>query len=175
RRLAQDEINFNPAGKNRMPGVGLAGGGCIMEPFAPVRRSKDGQPIRYLVVDDSVFARKNLARIIETFGGQVAGEAGDGMTAITEYERTTPDIVLMDITMPQMEGIEAAEKIVKQHPEARIVMVSSVGYQENIVAALQRGARHFVQKPVKPEVLYEVIKYVLGEDGTVAQAAGAGA
>ncbi len=96
------------------------------------------------------------------------------MTAIAEYERTHPDIVLMDITMPQMEGIEAAEKIVQQHPEARIVMVSSVGYQENIVAALQRGARHFVQKPVKPEVLYEVIKYVLGEDAVVAQAAGAG-
>lgn len=145
-----------------------------MEQFAPVRRSKDGQPVRYLVVDDSVFARKNLAQMIESFGGQVAGEAGDGMTALTEYERTNPDIVLMDITMPQMEGIEAAEKIVRQHPEARIVMVSSVGYQENIVAALQRGARHFVQKPVKAEVLYEVIKYVLGEDGTVAQAAGAG-
>jgi two-component system chemotaxis response regulator CheY len=97
------------------------------------------------------------------------------LTAISEFDRTTPDIVLMDITMPQMEGIEAAEKIVQAHPEARIVMVSSVGYQENIVAALQRGARHFVQKPVKPEVLYEVIKYVLGEDGVVAQAAGAGA
>ena len=103
------------------------------------------------------------------------GLVGHGMTAITEYDRTNPDIVLMDITMPQMEGIEAAEKIVAQHPEARIVMVSSVGYQENIVAALQRGARHFVQKPVKPEVLYEVIKYVLGEDGAVANAAGAGA
>jgi two-component system chemotaxis response regulator CheY len=140
-----------------------------------VTRSKDGQPVRYLVVDDSVFARKNLARMIETFGGQVAGEAGDGVTAITEYERLKPDIVLMDITMPQMEGIEAAEKIVQRNPEARIVMVSSVGYQENIVAALQRGARHFVQKPVKPEVLYEVIKYVMGEDGTAAQAAGAGA
>ncbi len=145
-----------------------------MEQFAPVKRAKDGQPIRYLVVDDSVFARKNLARIIATFGGQVAGEAGDGITAISEYERTKPDIVLMDITMPQMEGIEAAEKIVVQHPEARIVMVSSVGYQENIVAALQRGARHFVQKPVKPEVLYEVIKYVLGDDATVVSAAGAG-
>jgi chemotaxis response regulator CheB len=92
------------------------------------------------VVDDSVFARKNLARIVETFGGQVAGEAGDGMTAITEYDRTNPDIVLMDITMPQMEGIEAAEKIVAQHPEARIVMVSSVGYQENICGgAAARG------------------------------------
>src|SRR6201993_724116 len=146
-----------------------------MEQFAPVRRSKDGQPIRYLIVDDSVFARKNLARMVESFGGQVASEAGDGMTAITEYDRTNPDIVLMDITMPQMEGIEAAEKIVRAHPEARIVMVSSVGYQENIVAALQKGARHFVQKPVKAEILYEVIKYVMGDDGAVAAAAGAGA
>src|SRR5436853_6866551 len=143
--------------------------------FAALFRGKDRQPVRYLVVDDSVFARKNLAKIIEAFGGKVAGEAGDGCTAITEYDRVQPDIVLMDITMPQMEGIEAAERIVRQHPEARIVMVSSVGYQENIVAALQRGARHFVQKPVKPEVLYEVIKYVLGEDATVSNAAGAGA
>jgi two-component system, chemotaxis family, chemotaxis protein CheY len=145
----------------------------VMEQFAAVKRSKDGQPVRYLIVDDSVFARKNLARMIESFGGQLAGEAGDGVTAIAEYDRTKPDLVLMDITMPQMEGIEAAEKIVKAHPDARVVMVSSVGYQENIVAALQRGARHFVQKPVKPEVLYEVIKYVLGDDAIVASAAGA--
>ena len=94
-----------------------------MEQFAPVKRSKDGQPVRYLIVDDSVFARKNLARMIETFGGQVAAEAGDGLTAISEFDRTHPDIVLMDITMPQMEGIEAAERIVQSHPEARIVMV----------------------------------------------------
>ncbi|HEY7354405.1 MAG TPA: response regulator [Terriglobales bacterium] len=145
-----------------------------MEQFAAIKRSKDGQAVRYLIVDDSVFARKNLARIVESFGGEIAGEAGDGLTAITEYDRSKPDIVLMDITMPQMEGIEAAEKIVQKNPEARIVMVSSVGYQENIVAALQRGARHFVQKPVKPDVLYEVIKYVLGEDGAVAATAGAG-
>ena len=145
-----------------------------MKQFAALLR-KDNQPVRYLVVDDSVFARKNLIKMIEMFGGEVAGEAGDGLTAIAEFNRINPDIVLMDITMPQMEGIEAAEKIVQQHPEARIVMVSSVGYQENIVAALQRGARHFVQKPVKPEVLYEVIKYVLGEDGVVAATAGAGA
>jgi two-component system chemotaxis response regulator CheY len=113
--------------------------------------------------------------MVETFGGQVIGEAGDGVSAISEYDRLTPDIVLMDITMPQMEGIEAAEKIVRDHPNARIVMVSSVGYQENIVAALQRGARHFVQKPVKPEVLYEVIKYVMRDDGTTARGVGAGA
>lgn len=143
-----------------------------MEHFPALLRSKDRQPVRYLVVDDSVFARKNLTKMIEAFGGQVAGEAGDGCTAITEYARVLPDIVLMDITMPQMEGIEAADRIVRQHPDARVVMVSSVGYQENIVAALQKGARHFVQKPVKPEVLYEVIKYVMGEDGVVADAVG---
>ena len=66
-----------------------------MEQFGAVKRSKDGQPVRYLIVDDSVFARKNLARMIESFGGLLAGEAGDGLTAITEYDRTKPDIVLM--------------------------------------------------------------------------------
>src|ERR1700680_3858091 len=103
-----------------------------MEKFAPVKRSEDGQPARYLIVDDSVFARKNLARMVESFGGQVIGEAGDGLSAIREYSRLIPVIVLIDITRPQMEGIEAAEKIVREHPQARIVMVSSVGYQENI-------------------------------------------
>ncbi len=76
----------------------------------------------------------------------------------------------MDITMPQMEGIEAVERIVHQHAEARIVMVSSVGYQENILAALQKGAKHFVQKPVKPEVLYEILRYVLSDDPNAAGA-----
>jgi two-component system, chemotaxis family, chemotaxis protein CheY len=135
-----------------------------MKSFTPLTRKNDNQPVRYLVVDDSVFARKNLGRMIESFGGEVAGEAGDGCTAITEYARVKPDIVLMDVTMPQMEGIEAVERIVRQNPDARIVMVSSVGYQDNILAALQKGARHFVQKPVKPDVLYEIIRYVLNDD-----------
>ena len=134
----------------------------------PMLLRKDRKAIRYLVVDDSVFARKNVAKMVESFGGEIAGEAGDGCTAITEYDRINPDMVLMDITMPQMEGIEASERIVRAHPEARIVMVSSVGYQENIVAALQKGARHFVQKPVKAEILYEVIKYVMGDDAVAA-------
>ncbi len=135
----------------------------------PVLLRKDHQPIRYLVVDDSVFARKNVAKMVESFGGEIVGEAGDGCTAITEYDRTTPDMVLMDITMPQMEGIEAAERIVRSHPEARIVMVSSVGYQDNILSALQKGARHFVQKPVKPEAFYEIIRYVLSENSQPAR------
>jgi two-component system, chemotaxis family, chemotaxis protein CheY len=113
--------------------------------------------------------------MVESFGGRVAGEAGDGCTAITEYSRTLPDIVLMDIIMPNMEGIEAAERIIAMHPQARVVMVSSVGYQENIIAALQKGARHFIQKPVKPEILYDVVKYVMGEDAITAVQAATGA
>src|ERR1700690_261072 len=141
----------------------------VMQQFAALLR-KDNQPVRYLVVDDSVFARKNIIKMIEMFGGEVAGEAGDGLTAIAEFNRTKPDIVLMDITMPQMEGIEAVERIVRQHSDARIVMVSSVGYQENILAALQKGAKHFVQKPVKAEVLYEILRYVLSDDPNAAGA-----
>ena len=135
-----------------------------MKQFQALTR-KDSQPVRYLIVDDSVFARKSLAKMVESFGGQVAGEAGDGCAAITEYDRVSPDIVLMDITMPQMDGIEAVVRIVQLHPDARVVMVSSVGYQVNILAALQKGARHFVQKPVKPDALYEIIRYVLSDDG----------
>src|ERR1700749_917432 len=138
-----------------------------MQQFAPLHR-KDNKSVRYLVVDASVFARKTLMKMIEMFGGEIAGEAGDGLTAIAEFNRTKPDVVLMDITMPQVERIEAVERIVRQHPEARIVMVSSVGYQENILAALQKGAKHFVQKPVKPEVLYEILRYVLSDDPAAA-------
>ena len=144
-----------------------------MEQFAALNK-KQGGSLRYLVVDDSVFARKNIAKIVEMFGGEIAGEAGDGCTAITEYDRVRPDVVLMDITMPQMEGIEAAERIIRNDPEARVIMVSSVGYQENIVAALQKGAKHFVQKPVKADVLYEVIRYVMADKIDAAKAAAAG-
>jgi len=138
-----------------------------MQGFDALVRKEDGQPVRYLVVDDSVFARKNLQRILSLFGGQVVGEAGDGRAAIEEYNRLKPDMVLMDVTMPDMEGIEAAEQITNHDPQARIVMVSSVGYQENISESLRKGALYFVQKPPKPEVLYEVIKRVLGENGTI--------
>lgn len=144
-----------------------------MEQFAALNK-KDGGKLRYLIVDDSVFARKNVAKMVEVFGGEIAGEAGDGCTAITEYDRVHPDVVLMDITMPQMEGIEAAERIIRNDADARVIMVSSVGYQENIVAALQKGAKHFVQKPVKAEVLYEVVKYVMADKIDAPKTAAAG-
>ena len=134
-----------------------------MQGFEHLVRKQDGQSVRYLVVDDSMFARKNLQRILAMFGGEVAGEAGDGRAAIEAYEQIRPDLVLMDVTMPDMEGIEAAERIINLHPEARIVMVSSVGYQENVSESLRKGALFFVQKPPKPELLYEVIKRVLGD------------
>lgn len=132
--------------------------------FESLARKQDGQPLRYLVVDDSVFARKNLQRMVMMFGGLVAGEAADGREAIDAYNRLQPDVVLMDVTMPEVEGIEAAERIINRHPQARIVMVSSVGYQDNVSEALRKGALYFVQKPPKPEVLYDVIRRVLGED-----------
>ncbi len=137
--------------------------------FKPLT-SGDQPKIRFLVVDDSIFARKNICKMVEAFGGEIAGEAGDGIAAIAKYNDTRPDIVLMDITMPKMEGIEAVEHIVRDHPEACIVMVSSVGYQDNILSALQKGARHFVQKPVKPEAFYEIIRYVLSENSEPAHA-----
>ncbi|HET7840502.1 MAG TPA: response regulator [Terriglobia bacterium] len=141
-----------------------------MPEFDPLVRKRDGRQLRYLVVDDSVFARKNLQRILAMFGGCVAGEADNGRAAIEAYDRLRPDVVLMDVTMPEVEGIEAADRITSNDPAARIVMVSSVGYQENIAESLRRGARYFVQKPPKPEELYEVIKRVLGEDAATAPA-----
>jgi two-component system chemotaxis response regulator CheY len=137
-----------------------------MQAYGCLLRKQDGKPLRYLVVDDSGFARLNLRRLVEMYGGVVAGEARDGRESIEAYSKLLPDIVLMDVTMPDMEGIEAAEHIITSHPEARIVMVSSVGYQANISEALRKGALHFVQKPPNPEVLYDAIKHVLGEDVT---------
>ena len=140
-----------------------------MQGFEPLLRKKDGQPVSFLVVDDSIFARKNLQRMVGMFGGLVVGEAADGRAGIAEYNRLQPDVVLMDVTMPDMEGIEAAERIIAHDPQARIVMVSSVGYQENVSEALRKGALHFVQKPPKPELLYDVIKRVLGDDASTQQ------
>src|SRR5437588_3131734 len=130
----------------------------------------DGKPVHFLLVDDSMFARRNLARMVESFGGMVAGEASDGATALVQYEKLHPDLVLMDVTMPNMHGIQAVERLVQRYPAALVIMVSSSGSQENVLAALEKGARHFVQKPVKPEVLYEIVRYVLTQAGKTAVA-----
>ena len=136
-----------------------------MKKFEALKSSKDGKAVRYLIVDDSIFARKNMSYLIESFGGQVVGEAGDGVAAVAEFDRIKPDVVLMDIIMPKMGGIDAAEIIMHHNPQARIVMVSSLGDRVNIMTVLRCGARRFVQKPVQPETLYEAIQQVLTEEG----------
>ena len=130
--------------------------------------------IRIVLADDHIVFRQGLSALLHYDPDvEVVGQADDGHDAIRLTRQLQPDVVLMDIIMPCMEGIEAAERIMRQHPEARIVMVSSVGYQENIITALQKGARHFVQKPVKAELLYDVIKYVMGSDAVASAPAGA--
>jgi CheY-like chemotaxis protein len=105
---------------------------------------KDGKPIRYLVVDDSVFARKNVAKMVEAFGGEIVGEAGDGCTAITEYDRTTPDM-LMDTPCRKWKGLRRRAHVRRIGCAHRHGFFR--GYQENIVAAA-KGARHCPEKSV---------------------------
>jgi two-component system, NarL family, response regulator NreC len=117
-----------------------------MKQFEPLTRKKDNQPVRYLIVDDSVFARKSLAKMVESFGGQLAGEAGDGCTAITEYARTMPDIVLMDITMPDINGIEATRQIKRMQPDVRVLILTMHEHDEYIFQALRAGASGYILK-----------------------------
>ena len=117
----------------------------------------------FLVADDSEFARRNMEKMLVALGGRPAGFAANGREAIEQYLKLRPDLVLMDITMPEMEGIEAVEWILAEDRTARIVMVSSIGYQEMIKRALASGARHFLTKPVEPEQVASIVDFVLEE------------
>ena len=119
---------------------------------------------RFLVADDSEFARRNMEKMLCALGGEVAGFACNGREAIEQYRKHRPDLVLMDITMPEMEGIEAVEGILAEDQDAKIVMVSSVGYQEMIKRALASGAKHFLPKPVKQQQVASVLDFVLEEN-----------
>jgi two-component system chemotaxis response regulator CheY len=118
---------------------------------------------RFLVVDDSEFARRNMKKILTSVGGEGAGFAANGREAIERYMKLKPDLVFMDITMPEMEGVEAVQGIIHRDASAKIVMVSSNGYQEMIKAALESGAKHFLTKPVEPRQVASVVSFVLGE------------
>ncbi|MFZ5634446.1 MAG: response regulator [Bacillota bacterium] len=113
--------------------------------------------MRVLIADDSLFVRSYLRSIIEEAGHQVAGEAGNGQEALNLYVENKPDIVTMDITMPDVNGLEAIKMIRAHDPNARIVVVSAMG-QENIVKeAFALGARGFIAKPFVPaRVLQEI-------------------
>jgi len=130
------------------------------------RKQPDSSPrsFRFLVVDDSEFARRNMEKMLVAMGGQAAGFASNGREAIHQYKKLQPDIVLMDITMPEMEGIEAVEGILAEDNLAKIVMVSSMSYQDMVKRALASGAKHFLAKPFKREQVASVVEFVLGEN-----------
>lgn len=117
---------------------------------------------RILVCDDSAFMRMMLKTALVSLGHQVAGEAGDGEEAVRQYEELLPDVVTMDITMPQVNGLEALRRIRDRHPRALVIMVSALGQQAIIKEALEAGAKDFIVKPFVPEQVAGVLQNVLG-------------
>jgi len=118
---------------------------------------------RILLVDDAKFMRKLLAKILEEGGYEVAGEAETGSEAIALYKKIKPDLVTMDLVMPDMSGIDAIKEIISSDPKARIVVVSAMGQQSLVSEAMSAGAKDFVVKPFHPSVVLEVIGRVLKE------------
>lgn len=115
-----------------------------------------------LVVDDAQFMRTMLKQLIEENGYEVVGEAENGQEAIELYKENNPDLVTMDITMPDMDGIEATEKILDIDPDAQIVMCSAMGQKPMVVDALEAGAEDFIVKPIQPEKVKDTLQSILG-------------
>jgi two-component system chemotaxis response regulator CheY len=118
---------------------------------------------RILIADDAKFMRKLLAKILEEGGYEVVGEAETGSEAIALYKKIKPDLVTMDLVMPDMSGIDAIKEIISSDPKARIVVVSAMGQQSLVSEAMSAGAKDFVVKPFHPSVVLEVIGRVLKE------------
>lgn len=116
---------------------------------------------RVLVVDDAAFMRMMIKDILRKGGYEVVGEAEDGAKAIEKYKELTPDLVTMDITMPDMDGISAVKEIRKINPNALIIMCSAMGQQAMVIDAIQAGAKDFVVKPFQPDRVLEAIRKVL--------------
>ncbi|MCX7795028.1 MAG: response regulator [bacterium] len=117
---------------------------------------------KILIVDDAAFMRMMLKNILTQNGYEVAGEASNGLEAVTLYKELKPDLVTMDITMPEMDGITAVREIKKIDPEAKIIMCSAMGQQAMVIESIQAGARDFVVKPFQPDRVLEAVKKVLG-------------
>ena len=111
--------------------------------------------VNILVVDDASFMRNVLKKIIMRSGNNVIGEAGSGDEAIEQYEKLSPDLVLLDIVMPPgkvaRDGIEALKGIMNINPNAKVIMCSSMGQQVLITEAIKSGAKDFIIKPFKPQ------------------------
>jgi two-component system chemotaxis response regulator CheY len=117
---------------------------------------------RVLVCDDAIFMRTMISDILTGAGYEVVGEAESGLQAIERYRDLKPDLVTMDIVMPDMGGIDAVREIVREDPGAKILMCSAMGQQALVVEAVQAGAKDFVVKPFQPSRVLEAVQRVLG-------------
>ncbi len=117
--------------------------------------------INILIADDLQFIKLVLRDLVEKAGFRVVGEASNGEEAVELFQDKRPDVVLMDITMPKMDGLTALKKILKIDPGANIIMCSALGQQTLIVQALQMGAKDFIVKPFRPERVINSIKKIL--------------
>ena len=114
-----------------------------------------------LIVDDAAFMRMMIKDILSKKGYQIVGEAENGIKAVEKYAELKPDLVIMDITMPEMDGIEAVKRIRALDSGATIVMCSAMGQQAMVIEAIQAGAKDFIVKPFQPERVLEAVNKVL--------------
>jgi len=131
-----------------------------------VNREEDKMAKKVLIVDDSAFTRKIIVDILSKEGYEIAGEAENGSEAIKLYKKTKPDLVTMDIVMPEMDdidGIDAVREIVKMDPKARILMVTAVGQRESLNKAQNAGAKGFIVKPFDSSIIINEVKKILEE------------
>lgn len=117
--------------------------------------------MRVLVCDDAVFMRKILCDILYKAGHEVVGEAENGREAFAKYKELKPDLVTMDITMPEVNGLEGLKSIIDYDRDARVVMCSAMGQQAMVIEAIQNGAKDFIVKPFNSDrVMESVLKAV---------------
>jgi len=117
---------------------------------------------KVLIVDDAAFMRMMIKDILEKNGFEVLGEANNGIKAVELYKKEKPDVVTMDITMPDMDGIEAVKEIKAFDPSAKVIMCSAMGQQTMVMDAIRAGARDFIVKPFQPDRVLEAIRKVVG-------------
>lgn len=117
---------------------------------------------RIMIVDDAAVMRVMLKQLLTKNGYEIAIEAVNGQDAVDKYPMIKPDLVTMDITMPDMDGISAVKEIIKMDPNAKIVMCSAMGTIDKVKAAIMAGAKNFLVKPLQPDKVLETIKQVLG-------------
>ena len=115
-----------------------------------------------LICDDAAFMRMMIKDILTKNGYNVAGEAENGMKAVEKFKEVNPDLVLMDITMPEMDGIQALKEIKKLDGGAKVTMCSAMGQQAMVIESIQAGAKDFIVKPFQAERVIEAVKKVVG-------------